>query len=701
MADDNKVSFILDLDLKEFTEQGLKAKGVIEKLGAEENVSGLVEGLLKVGPIIGAAAAAAYTFKKAIDLTVEGEEIERINSQFETLATQAGIAPKELQEGLEKAGKGLIDTTDALKIANEAIIKMGGSAEKLPEIMEIARKSVSVYGGDVKSNFSAISEAIANGNVRALKHYGITVDMAKAERDFAEANGVAVNSLSEAGKKQAILNAALESGSNAYKNINENTESATMILQNLKVTFNDIGEAFILIIEKTIGPSIRSFLKGVQGMANEVKSIADSLLAYVKGADDSATNRRLANIKKVSDASIADKDKQIKQEALFNNELNKLDKAHFDQQQKNITSLDQIDALSKKRKQQLEAQHLQALNALKANSDLTDKQKIKLKEVEDQRFHDQLRNNERETDAFRKKLLDQYVQNSESASQGISRAFIANSQKMKMEQADFGKRGEQMWNSLSINSQAAFTQMGAQMAQGKDAGQAAADAMKGFFLGMLGDRAIAEGSLLLLSSIWPPNPLGLAAGAGLLALGGALKSASGLGGSGLSPSAQATATGTAPKMEGDIQKQQLQTRIDIAGQKGDSAEEAKLKRELLENERLQAQQDILERKQKKDLNEDEANRLIRQNDELYNLKKQQLENDLNQESMRASKSSSSSSFSSDEAMPNMAAQQRAQKTVSVNIAGNYLETDQTKRMLMDLMRQESDATGFNYNQIGA
>lgn len=693
MSDDNKISFELDLDLKEFTEQGLKAKGIIEKLGSKDSVAGLIEGLTQVGSILGVAGIAAFAFKEAIDLTLQGEEIERINNQFEVLATQAGIAPKELKEGLEQAGRGLVDTTDALKIANQAIIKMGGSAEKLPQIMEIARKSVSIYGGDAKSNFEAISQAIANGNVRALRNYGITIDMTKAEKDFAAAHGVTANELSEVGKKQAILNAALEAGNERYKNINENTQSATTIMQTLKTTLKDIGETFSLVFEKTVGPSVRSFLSSIQGMAtslklhiqstigdgaeaatakltltqNRIKSIQDDItkLEKIKGSaldfapaettsrlqaltitlakykdqlvlvekqnqeaqksDDAASASRLGNIKKGSDASVVDKEKKLKQEAAFSKELEKIDKEYYSQQEKNIQSLDQVDALSKKRSEALEIQHENAVKAIKASADLTEEQKIKLLASEHSRYQESLRVDESTTAEYRKKLLDDYVKHSTGTFNGIERAFAANTQKMKLEQADFGKRGEEVWNSLSSNSTSALTNMGAQMAKGQDIGTAAADALKGVFLGMLGDRAIAEGNLLLLSSIWPPNPLGLAAGAGLLALGGALKSVAGASGapstSSGSPSVQATASGSGPRLEPTTSGA-----VEAQSQAADNLSTA---------------------------------------------------------------------------TPQMDQQQRVQRTVSVNIAGNYLETDQTKRMLMDLMRQESDSTGFNYNQIGA
>lgn len=636
--DNDKVSFLLDLDIIDFTEKGLQAKGVIQSLSDSENLSGLLEGLAGVGIALGAVGIAAYAFKKAIDLTVEGEEIERIQNQFTTLATNAGIAPQKLKAGLEDASKGLVSTEDLLKIANSAIVKMGGSADKLPQIMEIARKSVAVYGGDAKTNFEAISEAISNGNTKMLKHYGIIIDAAKAEKDFAAANGTTADTLSDVGKKQAILNAALASGNKAFQGVTENSKSATSILQTLKVTFQELGATFTLAFEKTIGPGIRSFLGAVQNMATKLKlyvtagigdateaaaakaQLAGKVVEQVSKVEDVATQKAIANSAKASQASIVDTEKVKAQKLKFTKDLEKSDADYFKLQQNNVRSMEQVDQLAAQQALQSKKAHVLALQAIDANAALTAKQKTILKASEDKKYVQQQQVDEENLNTLRGKLLDNYVKHSKTAFGGIEAAFAANTAKMKMQASDFGKLGTEVWNSLQANATSAFSAMGQQVAQGTSIAQASVTAIKGLFLGMLGDRATASGEVMLAESVWPPNPLGLAGGAALIALGGALKSLGGSSSAGStlpsSPSVAATASGAAPTYA-----------------------------------------------------------------------------DTTQASTTANSAMSAS---------NMSAQQApVQRTVSVNIAGNYLETDQTRRLLMDLMRQESDATGFQYNQIGA
>ncbi len=159
-----------------------------------------------------------------------------------------------------------------------------------------------------------------------------------------------------------------------------------------------------------------------------------------------------------------------------------------------------------------------------------------LSAAENGRFEAQERAESLNTAKYREQLMQQYVRTSTTAFQGIERAAQAMTSKAKGELKDMGKFGTDTMNEFQKNSTAAFQQIGTSVAQNQPIAQAAASAMKGFFLNMIGDRAEAEGALLLLSSIWPPNPLGLAAGGGLVALGAALKSAAGSAGSGVSSS---------------------------------------------------------------------------------------------------------------------------------------------------------------------
>jgi hypothetical protein len=53
---------------------------------------------------------------------------------------------------------------------------------------------------------------------------------------------------------------------------------------------------------------------------------------------------------------------------------------------------------------------------------------------------------------------------------------------------------------------------------------------------------------------------------------------------------------------------------------------------------------------------------------------------------------------SDMSRPNLEAQKG--KTVTLQVMGHYFETAETQRTLMNMIRSETDATTFQYQQIG-
>lgn len=272
---DEKTTFRLDLDAKHFIEEAMHAKHKLAEIAEVEGLQELGKTFINLGKLAGVVGAAVMAMKVSLDLTVEAEQINKINSLFKELTTQAGISTHELEEGLKKVGAGLVDDTDLLKAANQAMIGMGESAKKLPDILMLARKATAVMGGDLLQNFEALNQAMATGQVKALKHFGITVDLAGAQAKLAKELGVTVGALTEAEKRQAIMNASIEAGQKRFAAVKLSTDSATSSLKILSATFNEIKETAILFFDRVFGDltraSIKKFAETVQSVSQSFK----------------------------------------------------------------------------------------------------------------------------------------------------------------------------------------------------------------------------------------------------------------------------------------------------------------------------------------------------------------------------------------------------------------------------------------------
>jgi hypothetical protein len=270
----DNIVFKLDLDSKQFVGGIVEAKKILGELGEVESMESLLGVLKNLGLAAGVIAVAFYGLKGALDLTMEAESIKRTEEQFKMLTEQSGIATEKLREGLEKSSKGLANLDEVLGAANKAIIAMGGSAERLPEVMELATKATRVFGGEVLSNFEQISQAIAAGRTRSLKQFGITIDDSKAVKDFAAAHGVAANALSESGRRQAIMNEALKQAKIRFKDIKADGDELTTTWQKMKVALKETYETFAMFFDKYFGDMVRKSVKAVTSAISELSTAA-------------------------------------------------------------------------------------------------------------------------------------------------------------------------------------------------------------------------------------------------------------------------------------------------------------------------------------------------------------------------------------------------------------------------------------------
>jgi hypothetical protein len=235
-------------------------------------------------------------------------------------------------------------------------------------------------------------------------------------------------------------------------------------------------------------------------------------------------------------------------------------------------------------------------------------QRAALEYKEKEKYRLQELNEAKQDVKTREQLNKNYLDNSTNTFQGVARAAHNTSQSAAADMRNFGNQGAAIMKTFQTHSVDAFKQIGVAIAEHKNIAQATADAMKSAFLSMIGETAQHYGEMILLESIFPPNPLGLAAGAGLIAFGAAIMSLAG-------SSSASVSTG------GGGGGGAISTDSGLPTPGGPGG-------------------------------------------------------------------------------PSIEAQQTPQRNVTVNIAGNYLNTQESQRTLMETLRNESDATGFTFNRIG-
>jgi hypothetical protein len=213
----------------------------------------------------------------------------------------------------------------------------------------------------------------------------------------------------------------------------------------------------------------------------------------------------------------------------FEDELESMREQRVQREDQTNTTIEQVEKTHKTHLETAELEFAAKKKALQEQIDAAGKQGTAqadevMVELENQKAQRIKEINDR-LEADKIAALTREKEAARSASAGIAAAFKQGAEQARGDLNNFGKTGQSVFDSFRKNSKQALLDFGS-------GAKSAGDAAKEFLLGTIADQAEGQGELLLLSSIWPPNPLGLAAGAGLIALAGALRAAAGGGSSG-------------------------------------------------------------------------------------------------------------------------------------------------------------------------
>lgn len=600
MADDKKEVFGIDLDTAEFIKKALSAKGAIQDIGSAENMTGLIQGVLAAGTAIAVLGTAALALKTTFDLVFEGEQIRKTNALFDQMAENVGVVGDKLKNDLTKAAGGLADTTDILEAANKSMVALGENAAKLPQIMELARKLTVNFGGDLIERFQQLNYAITSGSERMLKANGIFIDTTKAVNDFARANGVSANALTEAGRRQAILNEVLKYSETRIKELSGANESAINSWQKLKVALNDIKEIVVLLFEKTLGPLVRASINGLAQMADTarntltvvfgegseraaaglkilnkhvadlkeridginnatslegrifkwlginpvstLKALNDEVSKYeekvreISGLDDEIARKkgyRREEEKAAVVEAIVDQHKAAQERFKLEEEVLRMKQESNRQNIDTANSEEELLAARKEREVLLEQETLlrkEELNERYRSGEIADYESYSqiYDQIEEQHQNKKIENLQTYDNEY-KRTLDNQAKHADSFSKG----FTASAKQWQQQTVGglnlMAHVGKATFTALQNRSMQAAEQMGAAFVTHS---ASASEIMRSMFLNTLGDIAAQSGAVLVAQSVYPPNPLGLAAGFALIALGGAIHAMAGSGGGG-------------------------------------------------------------------------------------------------------------------------------------------------------------------------
>lgn len=238
-------------ELAKTTDQGLqKAEKSARSFG-----DGMKAGWQKAKAAWVEIAAGVYSLKKAFDLANQAAQFKERESAFANMAASHGVAADKIVADLKRISHGTIDTMTLMEKAGTAMV-LGIKADKLAEMMEIARASAKVTGQTVSQAFSDISLAVGRQSKMILDNLGIIVRVEDANEKYAAQLGKVSTELTDADKKQAFLNATLEAGREIVQRTGNMQESQAEKIQRMQAVWKN--ELVVL------GKAVLTFAQGLE-----------------------------------------------------------------------------------------------------------------------------------------------------------------------------------------------------------------------------------------------------------------------------------------------------------------------------------------------------------------------------------------------------------------------------------------------------
>lgn len=159
-----------------------------------------------------AATAVAWTmvalWKSFVDSALESEPLQR---SFERLSESAWIASDEMLQAMRKASKWTVSDTKLMAAANTALsLSVVKSSDDMATLMEIARVKWQAMWRSMEDALDDIVRWLWRASPMILDNLWIVINQTEAQEEYAKQLWKTAKELTEAEKKQSLVNAVVK-----------------------------------------------------------------------------------------------------------------------------------------------------------------------------------------------------------------------------------------------------------------------------------------------------------------------------------------------------------------------------------------------------------------------------------------------------------------------------------------------------------
>ena len=237
-------------------------------------------------------AALGLLTKGVKDLTSSAANTKEAHQAMDRLAKTMNMDWEKILSWLQKASKGTVANYDLILAANKAMsLGVTKNTSDFSTLMEIARVKAKNMWSTTTQAFNDIVTGLGRGSAPILDNLGIIVNATEANEEYAKSIGKTAIELTDAEKKQALINKVVADGKKQMQEMGDvalsEAEWSAKLEAQLKNLSDTIGTALIPIVNTAtdmIAPLIESFSKWAEknpGLLKGIVLLTGGVLAFV------------------------------------------------------------------------------------------------------------------------------------------------------------------------------------------------------------------------------------------------------------------------------------------------------------------------------------------------------------------------------------------------------------------------------------
>lgn len=253
-----------------------------DKMGA--SITSSFMGIVGPAAIAGTAIAA---IKKAGDLAMVGEQAGKVEASFNQLAATAGTTGDALLGALRKASGGEISDLNLQLAANKAnLLGVADSAQEMGVLMDIARDRAQKMGISTTQAFDNLVTGLGRGSALILDNLGIMVKESEVYDTYAKSVGKSASALTDAEKKQALINAVIAQGQGSLADAAGNADVAANAMTQLGVAAENTTTRIGSLINNALQPVAKAVTDMLNASNEAAAGIAENGTAAVQSSQN-------------------------------------------------------------------------------------------------------------------------------------------------------------------------------------------------------------------------------------------------------------------------------------------------------------------------------------------------------------------------------------------------------------------------------